>query len=143
MSGQMEGIGAKLQQKDGEVKITEIIVGSPCYKQGELKAGDAIIKVAQGNKEAVEISEMDLDDAIKLIKGKKGTIVKLTIKKPDGKQIIIAITRDVIQLDETFAQSAVLQNEKNKIGYIRLPVFYSDFTKTEQDAAEKILKKKL
>lgn len=129
MSGQMEGIGAKLQQKDGEVKITEIIVGSPCYKQGELKAGDAIIKVAQGNKEAVEISEMDLDDAIKLIKGKKGTIVKLTIKKPDGKQIIIAITRDVIQLDETFAQSAVLQNEKNKIGYIRLPVFYSDFTK--------------
>ncbi|MGZ3867445.1 MAG: S41 family peptidase, partial [Bacteroidia bacterium] len=129
MSGQLEGIGAKLQQKDGLVKITEVVIGSPCYKQGELKAGDAIIKVGQGDKEPVEISEMDLDDAIKLIKGKKGTVVKLTVKKPDGSQKIIPITRDVIQLDETFAQSAVLQNGKYKIGYIRLPVFYSDFTR--------------
>ncbi|MBC7862814.1 MAG: carboxy terminal-processing peptidase [Bacteroidia bacterium] len=129
MSGQLEGIGAKLQQKDGLVKITEIVVGSPSYKQGELKAGDAIIKVAQGAAEPVDIVDMDLDDAIELIKGKKGTEVRLTVKKPDGAVTIIPIIRDIIMLEETFAQSAVLQNGKQKIGYIRLPVFYSDFTK--------------
>jgi carboxyl-terminal processing protease len=129
MSGQLEGIGAKLQQKDGVVKVSEIVVGSPSYKQGDLKAGDAIIKVAQGNKEPVEISDMDLDDAIELIKGKKGTEVRLTVKKPDGTMKVIPIVRDVIQLEETFAQSAILKNGKQKVGYIRLPVFYSDFTR--------------
>lgn len=129
MSGQLEGIGAKLQQKDGVVKVTEIVVGSPSYKQGELKAGDAILKVAQGDKEPVEISDMDLDEAIELIKGKKGTEVRLTVKKPDGSMKVIPIIRDVIQLEETFAQSAILQNGKQKIGYIKLPVFYADFTK--------------
>ncbi len=129
MSGQLEGIGAKLQQKDGIIKVTEIVVGSPSFKQGDLKAGDAIIKVAQGEKEPVEITDMELDDAIELIKGKKGTEVRLTVKKPDGSEKIIPIIRDVIQLDDTFAQSAVLKVGSSKIGYIRLPVFYSDFTR--------------
>ena len=129
MSGQMEGIGAKLQQKDGIIKITEIVVGSPSYKQGQLKPGDAIIKVAQGDKEPVEITDMDLDEAIELIRGKKGTEVRLTVRKPDGKEIVIPIIRDIIQLEETFAQSAILENGNQKIGYIKLPVFYSDFTR--------------
>jgi carboxyl-terminal processing protease len=129
MSGQLEGIGAKLQQKDGIIKVTEIVVGSPSYKQGELKAGDAIIKVAQGEKEPVEVTDMELDEAIELIKGKKGTEVRLTVKKPDGSEKIIPIIRDVIQLEETFAQSAILKVGNSKIGYIRLPVFYSDFTR--------------
>ena len=71
MSGQFEGIGARLQQKDGVLKVSEIIVGSPSYKQGELKAGDDILKVAQGAGEAVDIANMDMEDAIELIKGKK------------------------------------------------------------------------
>ena len=129
MSGQLEGIGAKLQQKDGIIKVTEIVVGSPSYKQGELKAGDAIIKVAQGNKEPVEISDMELDEAIELIKGKKGTEVRLTVRKPDGTEKVISIVRDIIQLEDTFAQSAMLENGNKKIGYIKLPVFYSDFTR--------------
>ena len=129
MSGQMEGIGAKLQQKDGIIKITEIVVGSPSYKQGQLKAGDAIIKVAQGDKEPIEVTDMDLDDAIQLIRGKKGTEVRLTVRKPDGKEVVIPIVRDIIQLEDTFAQSAVLEYENQKIGYIKLPVFYSDFTR--------------
>ena len=130
MSGQLEGIGAKLQQKDDYIKISELIIGGPAYKQGELKAGDVIIKVAQANKEPIDIVGMDMDDAIELIKGKKGTIVNLTVKKIDGTIKVISITRDIIALDETFAHSAIMQNEKNKVGYINLPSFYSDFTRS-------------
>jgi len=129
MSGQFEGIGARLQQKDGVVKVTEVIAGSPSYKQGELKAGDEIHKVAQGLGEPVDITNMDIDDAIDLIKGKKGTEVRLTVKHQDGSMKVIPIIRDVIEIEETFAQSAVIDGKK-KIGYIHLPMFYADFTKS-------------
>lgn len=128
MSGQFEGIGARLQQKDGILKVSDIIVGSPSYKQGELKAGDDILKVAQGAGEPVDITNMDMEDAIELIKGKKGTEVRLTVKKSDNSIVIIPIIRDVIEIEETFAKSAVIEN-KNKMGYIYLPSFYTDFTR--------------
>ncbi len=128
MSGQFEGIGARLSQKDGILKISEIIVGSPSFKQGELKAGDDIIKVAQGAAEPVDITNMDMEDAIDLIKGKKGTEVRLTVKKSDNSIKVIPIIRDVIEIEETFAKSALLDN-KNKTGYIYLPSFYTDFTR--------------
>lgn len=131
MSGQFEGIGARLQQKeDGSIKVSEIIVGSPSFKQGELKAGDEIHKVAQGSNESVDITNMDMDDAIELIKGKKGTEVRLTVKKPDGSFKVIPIVRDVIEIEETFAKSVLLNNNDKKIGYIYLPSFYTDFTRT-------------
>ena len=129
MSGQFEGIGARLQIKDGALTISEIIVGSPSYKQGELKAGDQIIKVAQGAGEPVDITNLEIDESIDLIKGKKGTEVRLTVKKTDNSIKVIPIIRDVIEIEETFAKSAVLDN-KNKIGYIYLPSFYTDFTRT-------------
>jgi carboxyl-terminal processing protease len=128
MSGQFEGIGARLMQKDGILKVSEIIVGSPSYKQGELKPGDEILKVAQGATEPVDITNMDMDDAIELIKGKKGTEVRLTVKKSDNSIKIIQIIRDVVEIEETFAKSAVLES-KNKIGYIYLPAFYTDFNR--------------
>ncbi|HTA63579.1 MAG TPA: carboxy terminal-processing peptidase [Bacteroidia bacterium] len=147
MSGQLEGIGARLQQKDDYIKISELVIGGPAYKQGDLKAGDLILKVAQGDKEAVDIVGMDMDEAIELIKGKKGTQVKLTVKKIDGSIKIITIIRDIIELDETFAHSAIMQNEKNKVGYIRLPSFYSDFTRNgahhcAQDIKNEVIKLK-
>lgn len=128
MSGQFEGIGARLQSKDGILKVSEVIVGSPSFKQGELKAGDEIHKVAQGVNEPIDITNMDMDDAIDLIKGKKGTEVRLTVKKPDGAFKVIPIIRDVIEMDDSYAKSAVLDNKK-KIGYIYLPMFYADFTR--------------
>lgn len=147
MSGQLEGIGARLQQKDEFIKITELVVGGPAYKEGELKAGDFIIKVAQGGAEPVDIVGMDIDEAIELIKGKKGTEVRLTVKKPDGSIKVISIIRDVVELDETFAHSAIIQNGKNKTGYIKLPSFYSDFTRTgahhcSQDIKQEVVKLK-
>jgi carboxyl-terminal processing protease len=128
MSGQFEGIGARLQQKDGVLKVSEIIVGSPSYKQGELKAGDDIMKVAQGAGEPVDVTNMEIDEAIDYIKGKKGTEVRLTVKKPDNSIKVIPIIRDIVEIEETFAKSAILDN-KNKIGYIYLPSFYTDFTR--------------
>lgn len=142
MSGQFEGIGARLQQKDGIIKVSEIIVGSPSFKQGDLKAGDEIHKVAQGEGEAVDITHMDMDDAIDLIKGKKGTEVRLTVKKPDGSFKVIPIVRDVIEIEETYAKSAIITNKK-KIGYIYLPMFYADFTRSGAHRCSADMKKEL
>ncbi len=128
MSGQFEGIGARLQSKDGILKVSEIIAGSPSAKQGELKAGDDILKVAQGAGEPVDITNMDMDEAIELIKGRKGTEVRLTVRKSDNSIKVIPIIRDVVEIEETFARSAVIEN-KNKLGYIYLPSFYTDFTR--------------
>jgi carboxyl-terminal processing protease len=146
MSGQFEGIGARLQSKDGILKVSEVIVGSPSFKQGELKAGDEIHKVAQGTSEAVDITNMEMDEAIDLIKGKKGTEVRLTVKKPDGSFKVIPIIRDIIEMEETYAKSALLENKK-KIGYVYLPMFYADFTrngahKSSADIKKEVLKLK-
>lgn len=123
-SGQLEGIGAQLQQKDGEIKVSSIVAGSASWKQGQLKAGDVILKVAQGDKEPVSIEGMRLDKAIQLIRGKKGTEVRLTVRKPDGSLLVIPIIRDVVILEATFAQSLIINSNGKKIGYIRLPEFY-------------------
>ncbi len=135
MSGQFEGIGARLQYTDDALTISEIIMGSPSFKQGELKAGDKILKVAQGKGKAVDITGMEMDEAIDLIKGKKGTEVILTVKKKDDNSIKnISIIRDVIEMEETFAKSALLEN-KQKYGYIYLPSFYTNFNRNDPSSA--------
>jgi len=144
MTGQLEGIGATLQEKDGYIKVTSIVTGSPCWKQGQLKVGDLIMKAGQGAAEPTDLAGMQVDDAVKLIRGKKGTEVRLTVKKPDGSIVVIPIVRDIIILDETFAQSAIIDQQK-KIGYIRLPGFYADFSKdkTGTHAASDDVRKEL
>jgi len=126
MSGKLEGIGAQLQEKDGYLKVASIVPGSPSYKQGQLKAGDIILKVAQGDAEAVDVTNMKIDDAIKLIRGKKGTVVKLTVKKLDESIVIIPIVRDVVVMEDSYAKSAIIIQDKQKYGYINLPSFYVD-----------------
>ncbi|WP_114784164.1 carboxy terminal-processing peptidase [Botryobacter ruber] len=127
-SGALEGIGASLQEKDGQIKVMEIVPGSPSHLQGELKPGDAIVKVAQADDEPVLVEGMRLDDAIQLIRGKKGTEVRLTVRKPDGSTKIIPIVRDLIIIEDGFAQSAVIDGPQ-KVGYINLPGFYADFNR--------------
>lgn len=131
MSGQMEGIGAKLQDKKGYATIAELVIGGPAWKNGKLEVGDQIIKVAQGkNEEAKNIVGMILSDAIRLIRGKKGTEVLLTVKKKDGSQQTISLIRDVIEYDEVFARSSVITDEKgDKYGMIYLPEFYTPMGK--------------
>lgn len=129
MSGKLEGIGATLQVKDSYVKIAELVPGGPAWLQGKLKNGDLIMKVAQGNNEPVDIADMRLDEVVKLVRGKKGSEVRLTVKHADGSISVISIIRDVVMIEETFAKSVILQapNSKEKIGYIYLPKFYADF----------------
>ncbi|UOR05790.1 carboxy terminal-processing peptidase [Hymenobacter aerilatus] len=127
MTGRFEGIGASLQEKDGQIKVADIIPGSASYRQGELKAGDIITRVGQGAEVPVSVEGMRLDKAIVLIKGKKGTEVRLTVKKSDGSTKIIPIIRDVVIIEDTYAQSATINENGKKYGYIKLPSFYADF----------------
>ncbi len=128
MRGKLEGIGARLTQEGIYTKVNAIIPGSPSSRQGELKAEDTILKVAQGEDEPVDVVDMPLDEVVKLIRGKKGTEVRLTVKKIDGTQTVVPIIRDVVILEDTYAKSAVIENEGTKLGYIDLPSFYSDFS---------------
>jgi len=126
MSGQFQGIGARLQKRSGEVHVTDVISGGPAWMQGDLQEGDVIMKVAQtAGEEAVAISGMRLDDAIKLIKGPKDTKVMLVVKrKIDGMTASITITRDIVELEETYAKSAVVEKDDKRFGVINLPKFY-------------------
>lgn len=126
-SGKLEGIGAVLREIDGAIKVDRIVTGSASWKQGELKAGDIILKVAQGKEEPVDIQGMPLDDAVKLIRGPKGTEVRLTVKKKEGTTTIIPIIRDIVVLAETYAKSSIIQKGGKKYGVINLPHFYADF----------------
>ncbi|MCD8416272.1 carboxy terminal-processing peptidase [Tenacibaculum finnmarkense genomovar finnmarkense] len=138
MSGKLEGIGARLQKKGMYTHIVELISGGPAWKQGELEPEDIILKVAQGDAEPLDIVGMRLDDAIKFIKGKKGTEVRLTVKKKiDGSTKIIPIIRDVVELDETFVKSSIVEKNGQKYGVIDLPRFYIDFNDlSRRDAAK-------
>ncbi len=129
MKGSLEGIGARLQESDGVIKVVSIIPGGAAARQGELDAEDVILKVAQGDGEPVDIVGMRIRDAVALIRGKKGTIVRLTVKKPDGRIKEIAIVRDVVQIEETFVKTATVPGPGNRAtyGYIYIPSFYRDF----------------
>ena len=128
MTGKLEGIGATLSQRDGYIKVERIVAGSASYKQGDLKAGYLIVKVAQADGDPVDVVDMKLDDAIKMIRGKKGTEVRLTVKKPDGKIQVIPIIRDVVIIEESYAKSAIINENDTKYGVIYLPSFYADFS---------------
>ncbi len=131
MRGSLEGIGALLREEDGYIKVVNIIPGSASARQGRLHAEDIILEVAQGDEDPVEITDMRLRDAVRLIRGPKGSEVRLTVKKPDGSKVIIPIIRDVVQIEETFVKSTLLEGpEGKKIGYLMIPSFYRDFEKT-------------
>jgi carboxyl-terminal processing protease len=128
MSGQLEGIGAQLSQRGDFITVEKIVSGSASWRQGDLEEGDKILAVAQEGEEPVDIVGMSMRKAVKLIRGKKGTSVRLIVRKKDNTRHEITIVRDIVELEATFARSAVI-GEDEKIGYIRLPKFYVDFYK--------------
>jgi len=128
MSGQFSGIGARLSKEEGGIKIVDIILGGPLWRDKKIEIGDEIIKVGQNNEQPVDIIGMRLEDAIKLIKGPKDTEVRLTVrKKIDGVVKVIPVKRDIIKLEETYAKSTIIKKEDKKYGLISLPKFYVDF----------------
>ncbi len=147
MSGRFFGIGASLIYDEGNIKINTLIAGSPAWKSGEVQVGDIILKVGQGKEEPTELTGFVVEDAVKLIRGKKGTEVKLTLKKQDGSVKVVTLVRDEIVQDESFAKSAIINNGNSRLGYIYLPEFYADFDRPNGarcyiDVAKEIIKLK-
>ncbi len=144
MSGKLEGIGARLQKRMDYIKIVELISGGPAWRSKELEVEDIILKVKQEGEEfPVNIVGMRISDAIKYIKGPKGTKVTLTIKKVDGTIKDVVITRDVVELMETYAKSSVVEKDEQKFGVINLPAFYVDFQDYKNVNAAKDVKKEI
>lgn len=139
ISGKLEGIGARLQKKNDYTEISELISGGPAWRGKELEAGDVIMKVAQGKAEPVDVVGMHLDDVVKKIKGPKGTEVRLTVKKVDGTIAVISIIRDIVEIEETYAKSSIVEKDGIKYGVIYLPKFYIDFENNDgRDAGKDI-----
>ena len=138
MSGNYAGIGARLQKKIDKVEITEVISGGPAWRDNILEKGDAILKVRQDDEEEpVSILNMRLSEAVKLIKGKKGTRVHLTIKKVDGSISEVSVKRDIVLLEETYIKSSIVEKGNNNFGIINIPKFYIDFdNQSNRDAAK-------
>lgn len=138
MSLSLQGIGAVLQMEDEYTKVQRLIPAGPAEKMGQLKPEDRIIGVGQGNKgEVVDVIGWRLDEVVDLIRGPKGSVVRLEIlpKSSDASKII-NITRDEIKLEEQSAKSEVIEiqrgDKKHKIGIIDIPAFYADF-KAQQE----------
>ena len=126
MSGSLEGIGAVLRERDHYIEIVELVPGGASARQGLLTAGDLILSVASENGDSVDVVDMRIDEVVKMIRGPKGTVVRLRVQKANGTQETIAITRDVVVVEETYARGAVLTRKPGQpaYGYIHLPSFY-------------------
>jgi len=135
MSGRLEGIGARLQETPtDETKVVMVVAGGPAYRGKIVEVGDIFLKVAQGDDgDWVDIGGWDINDVVAKIRGKKGTKVRLTLKKVDGSIVETTIIREEIIMDEGYAKSAILdlENIGDNIGYIKLPRFYADFNKRD------------
>jgi len=147
MSGRFYGIGASLREEEGSIKIGTLLAGSPAWKSGQIQVGDVVMKVAQGADEPVDLAGFVTEDAVKIIRGTKGTEVRLTLKKNDGSIKVVSLIRDEIVQDETFARSAVVNTAKGKIGFIYLSEFYADFenpkgARCSEDVRKEIIKLK-
>ncbi|MBZ0198666.1 MAG: carboxy terminal-processing peptidase [Ignavibacteriaceae bacterium] len=136
MTRSLEGIGAQLQAEDEYTKVVEIIVGGPAFKAGELKRDDKIIGVAQGEEgEMVDVIGKKINDVVSLIRGAKGTLVRLQIlPAADGVNATpneIKIVRDRIKLEEQSAKKEIIniedENVNYKLGVISIPAFYFDY----------------
>lgn len=131
ISGSLEGIGAVLQEDGDYIKVVRIVAGGAAWRGKELEVDDVILLVKDEfkAKEGVDLVGMGVDEAVRYIRGKKGTIVKLTVKKTDGSRKTIAITRDKIKIAASYSKSSVISHKKLglKVGYITVPKFYRDF----------------
>jgi carboxyl-terminal processing protease len=140
ISGQLEGIGAVLSEDGSYIKVVTIIPGGAAWRQKDLEVEDVILLVTQENGEVTDLVDMRVDDAVRFIRGPKDSVVKLTVKKVDGTIKVIPITRDVVQIEENFAKSSVIEHKKLglKVGYIYVPKFYRDFNGAQGNVTDDV-----
>lgn len=147
MSGKFYGIGAQLTYDEGNIKIASVLPGGPAQKSGQVEAGDYIVRVAQEGETPVDLSGFTVQDAVKLIRGKLGTRVNLTLRKKDGTLKTLALVREEIVQDEAYVRSVIVNEGSQKVGYIYLPEFYANFQEANgahsgDDVAKEIKKLK-
>ncbi len=146
MSGSLEGIGAVLSEADHYIEVRELVPGGASWQQGELEAGDLILSVAQQNEDPVDVADMRINEVVRMIRGPRGTVVTLTVKKPDGRIEVIPIKRDVVEIEESYARGAVLQADgQPPMGYVQLQKFYGNMrarpgSTPERSASEDVRK---
>ncbi len=141
MSGALEGIGVLLGESDGYVKVLEVVPGGPAWNQNQIQVEDVLVKVGQAADEPVDVVGMSVSDVARLVRGKKGSEVRLTLRKPDGRLLDVRLVRDVVQIQETYARSALIGDERTqkKFGYIYLPKFYHDYERDKgRNSAEDV-----
>ncbi len=128
ISGSLEGIGAALGEEDHYIVVRDLIPGGASWSQGKLEVGDLILAVAQQGKDPIDVTDMPIDKVVKMVRGPKGTLVTLTVKKADGHTENISITRDVVRIEASYARGATLDRgpKSDAVGYVYLPGFYGD-----------------
>jgi len=131
----LEGIGCVLQSRDDYTVIREIVPGSPADKSGKLKVGDRIVGVAQGTGAFTDVLGWRLDDVVALVRGEKGSTVRLDVIPGDGgidaKHVSVSMVRKKISMEEQAAKKSIMKVKEGgverRIGVISLPTFYLDF----------------
>lgn len=130
LTGRLEGIGATLREQEHYILVNDLVPGGAAWQQGKLEVGDLIMAVAQEGKEPVDVMDMPIGKVVSMIRGPKGTVVVLTVKKSDGTVKTIPITRDIVRIEATFARGAVLKTKASgDVGYVHLPGFYGESKK--------------
>ncbi len=138
LTGRLEGIGATLREQDHYILVNDLVAGGAAWQQGKLEIGDLIMAVAQEGKAPVDVVDMPINKVVSMIRGPKGTVVILTVKKADGTLTTISITRDIVRIEATYARGAVLKTKgSGEVGYVYLPGFYGESKKPgERNATE-------
>src|SRR5690606_32729553 len=148
-TGKVIGIGAIIQEKKGNLFLGPLTIGAPAWKSKQLSEGDKIIKVKSlPNKEAVNVVGMLSDEAVRLIRGKEGTAVTLTVEKKDKTIQEVTMIREEVAMEDTYARSIIVDSpDGKKFGFINLPSFNAEFDKSDgrnasDDVKAEILKLK-
>lgn len=127
--GSVIGIGATIQESKGKIKIGTLVVGAPAWKSKQISEGDEILKVqSKKGEEPINVSGMLVDEAVRFIRGEKGTEVVLTLRKKDGSIKEVKMIREEVAIEDTFARSIIVNTPNGKkYGFINLPSFNADF----------------
>ena len=142
------GIGAMLRSEDGYAKIESLVPGGPAQTDGKLKVGDRITAVAQGQSEYVDVREMRLDKVVEMIRGKKGTRVRLLVLPSDAadpsRRKNVELVRDEIKLKDQEARADIIikkdeNGEPIKLGWLTLPSFYADMDRHQKSTTRDVL----
>ncbi|WP_194435028.1 carboxy terminal-processing peptidase [Vibrio fluminensis] len=145
MNLSLEGIGAVLQMTDDYTVIRSLVAGGPAAKSKKLGEGDRIISVGQDDGEMIDVIGWRLDDVVQLIKGPKGTTVKLEIlpEGNDAKSEVISIVRDKVRLEDRAVKSEIIEQDGKKIGVLEVPSFYVGLSKDTDKLISELKQKKV